>query len=848
MRAGVCTVQQALTVEAANLVKQALGLARRRGHAQVTPLHVASVMLASSTGLLRRACLQSHSHPLQFRALELCFNVALNRLPASTSSPLLGPHHSHHPSLSNALVAAFKRAQAHQRRGSIENQQQPILALKIELEHLIVSILDDPSVSRVMREAGFSSTQVKTKVEQTVSLEICSPTPSAKETAKPQVLGANVSHSTSYSQVGFGLSLTKPLDQVVRNEDVTNVLNSVVNKRRNTVIIGECVGSAESVVRGVMDKFEKGNVSGDLRYVQFISLPLFSLRNLPKDEVEQKLVELKCLVKSYMGRGVVLYLGDLKWISEFWSNYGDQQRRNYYCPVEHIIMELKRLVCGIRESTGKLFLMGIGTFQTYMKCKTGHPSLETIWELFPLTISVDGLSLSLNLDSDSRPQCRTKESIDGVRWPLPDAGVNKNQTSFTDQLLNFDKEAQSTASSLQINKDSSSSLPSWLQNYKELESKTTPAHDKDSVNVRDLYKKWKSFGSSAGKEHYNPEEALNISPLSCYSPYSTSSKERNTTNLSWPLIFEPKKSPKEHQFWISERTDEGYGLPLRNEPKPDLLSNPNSSPNSASSSEAIEEDIDGLNEFKILNAENMNILCNALEKKVPWQKEVIPEIVSTILECRSGMRKVKSWLKHRELKEETWLFFLGADYEAKKKIARELARLIFGSHSNFASISLSNFASTRADSNEESNIKRKRDESGSSYVQRLGEALNENPHRVFFMEDLEQVDYCSQRGIKETIESGRITVSDGEKVPVKDSIIIFSCESLSSVARACSPRRKPDTSETEEIKESDMEQKNSSVSLDLNIAIEDNRADENSSGIGDIGILEYVDKQIIFID
>ena len=388
-------MQQALTAEAANLVKQALGLARRRGHAQVTPLHVASAMLASSTDLLRRACLQSHSHPLQFRALELCFNVALNRLPASTSSPLLGPHHSHHPSLSNALVAAFKRAQALQRRGSIENQQQPILALKIELEHLVISILDDPSVSRVMREAGFSSTQVKSKVEQTVSLEICSQTPSAKENTKPQILGANVSHSTSYTQVGFGLSLSKPLDQV-RNEDVTNVLNTVVNKRGNTVIIGESVAIAESVFRGVMDKFEKGLVSGDLRYVQFISLPLFSLRNLPKDEVEQKLIELKCLVKSYVGRGVVLYLGDLKWISEFWSSYGEQ-RRNYYCPVEQIIMELKRLVCGVRE-TGKLFLMGIATFQTYMKCKTGHPSLETIWELYPLTTSVDSLSLSLNLD------------------------------------------------------------------------------------------------------------------------------------------------------------------------------------------------------------------------------------------------------------------------------------------------------------------------------------------------------------------------------------------------------------------------------------------------------------------
>ncbi|KAL1549678.1 protein SMAX1-LIKE 3-like [Salvia divinorum] len=165
MRSGGYSLHHSLTVEATTIVKQALSLARRRGHAQVSPLHVASAMLSSPAGLLKRACLQSHSHPLQCKALELCFNVALNRLPTSSPAPLLAPH-SHLPSLSNAIVAAFKRAQAHQRRGSIESQQQSsILALKVEVEQLAISILDDPSVSRVMREAGFSSTQVKANVE-----------------------------------------------------------------------------------------------------------------------------------------------------------------------------------------------------------------------------------------------------------------------------------------------------------------------------------------------------------------------------------------------------------------------------------------------------------------------------------------------------------------------------------------------------------------------------------------------------------------------------------------------------------------------------------------------------------
>lgn len=398
MRAGLCAVPQALTAEATNVVKQAVSLARRRGHAQVTPLHVASAMLACPAGLLRRACLHSHSHPLQCKALELCFNVALNRLPASTSSPLLGPH-SPRPSLSNALVAAFKRAQAHQRRGSIENQQQPILALKIEVEQLIISILDDPSVSRVMREAGFSSSQVKSKVEEDVSLDICSQSANLsnqqpKESTKPQFLGAGLSQSLSFSQ--FGVKPSRPLDQVRINDDVTSVLNTLANKRRNTVIVGGCLASTEGVVRGIIEKFERGQVPGDLRYAQIISLPVFSLRNRSKEEVEQKLVELRCLVKSYVGRGVVLYLGDLKWVSEFWSAYGEQ-RRNYYSVAEYIIMEIKRLVFENGENE-RLWILGVANFESYMRCKAGHPSLENMWKLHPFTIPVGSLSLSLNLD------------------------------------------------------------------------------------------------------------------------------------------------------------------------------------------------------------------------------------------------------------------------------------------------------------------------------------------------------------------------------------------------------------------------------------------------------------------
>ncbi|KAI3470643.1 hypothetical protein Pfo_027306 [Paulownia fortunei] len=560
MRTGGYTLQHSLTPEAASIVKQALSLARRRGHAQVTPLHVASAMLASSTGLLRRACLRSHSHPLQCKALELCFNVALNRLPTSATSPLLGPH-SHLPSLSNALVAAFKRAQAHQRRGTIENQQQPILTLKVEIEQLVISILDDPSVSRVMREAGFSSTQVKTNVEQAASLENCnSQSPRSKElSTKTLVLGNSVSQILPTSSSLFKLSLSKTVNEV-KNDDVISVLEAMINKKtKNLVIVGECPATAESVVRGVIDKFDKKEVPADMRHVQFISVPLFTLRNISREEFEVSLGELRSLVKSYGNTGVVLYLGDLNWVSDFWSKYGEQSN-GYHCPVQYMIVELSRLICGAGENK-RLWLLGIATFQTYAKCKVGWPSLETLWSLHPLPIPVGSLALSLSFDSDRHDQLR-KEPKDNFNGLLHKAGGKKHLICCSDCSVNFKREAQAVMNSIQefTATTSSSSLPSWLQQYKD-ENRKQINIDQECDKIKDLCKKWNSICSCVHNKSHFPGKVLNISSSSPSFSTSISSNGQNKSNLhqsllNWPVIFEPNRTPKEHQIFLHENDGE----------------------------------------------------------------------------------------------------------------------------------------------------------------------------------------------------------------------------------------------------------------------------------------------------
>lgn len=283
-------------------------------------------------------------------------------------------------------------------------------------------------------------------------------------------------------------------------------------------------------------------------------------------------------------------------------------------------------------------------------------------------------------------------------------------------------------------------------------------------------------------------------------------------------------------------------------PENGRLSNPSSALNSNSSSDNME--MEYISKFKEFNAENLKTLCRALEEKVPLQKDVIAEIAGTILQCRSGMlrRKEKGRCFTKAApKEETWLFIQGMDKDAKEKFARELAKLVFGpSHSNFKSISLSNFSSTRADSIEDFRNKRLRDEQSCSLFERLTEAMSVNPHRVFFIEDVEQADHRSQMGIKRAIQSGKIRNADGEDVSLGDSIIILSCESFSSRSRACSPSTKQKSGRTEEEKSvSKSEETSPCTSLDLNVSFEgDDSADMLIDDVGDL--VESVDRYIIF--
>ncbi|KAF7804240.1 protein SMAX1-LIKE 3 [Senna tora] len=807
-------LQQGLTAEAAMIVKQAVTLAKRRGHAQVTPLHVANAMLSSPNALLRTACLhsQSHSHPLHCKALELCFNVALNRLPASSTSapppPIfalpMGPSFSPSPSISNALLAAFKRAQAHQRRlDTTTTTQQPVLALKIELEQLVISILDDPSVSRVMREAGFSSTLVKINVEQALD-QLCS----------QSHLKGNINE--------YNPTTTSSSDPPVRSEDVWSVIDSL--RRRSTVVVGECVSRLESVVRGVMDKVEKGDdVDID-------------------EEVDNKIEELKSLAKTRPpGKGIVLYVGDLKWVLEYRA-----PSNSSYCAVEHMIKEVGKLVMnGINnndeEEQGSRFrVMGIATFQTFMKCKNGDLSLENVWGLHPLTIpAAPSLRFSL-VTTHTYSTC-------GVEKESSKKGENESKWWVSAEPESEDEEKQpQQVPSLHT----STPLPAWLQHSKHHNKTPTSAHHQKCVPVGEQCKKWNSVCTTQTpiihKQGYDQYCEKNLTIVSSVSLSPTSPFSYNPPHHQWLV---PEQPPRDHSFRIPQpHQNPNHNIPtltlyipehnpINIQPPPSINPTSTSNPNSTSSTSSEAMETEYVSKFKEVSSENLKTLINALEKQVPWHKDVLPDMVSTILQCRSGMLRRKVDASSSEAKHDTWLFFQGADVEAKEKIGRELGRLIFGGGPhNLVSIKIVKYSSCRK--------KRRREEQSCScgYIEELAEAVWRNPHGVFMLEGIEEADSGSLMALKKALERGILVDSNGKQVCLGDAIIILTSQTFftSSNSTPCSP------SSLKQHKDDDHNK--NMATLDLNISIDDGNDCDEDPCVDDIDvdILESVDRRIIF--
>ncbi|XWS74804.1 hypothetical protein CRYUN_Cryun01aG0029100 [Craigia yunnanensis] len=508
----VSVARQCLTPEAAHALDEAVSVARRRGHGQTTSLHAFYALLFIPSSALRDACARSrnaaYSPRLQFKALELCLSVSLDRVPSSQLS--------NDPPVSNSLMAAIKRSQANQRRQP-ENfhlyrdisQQNPsnISCVKVELQHLILSILDDPVVSRVFGEAGFRSSEIK--------LAIIRPLPNLLRCSRPRgppVFLCNLENSVpGYENTRVpgrrGFSFPFPgFASFFEGEENCRRIGDVLARRRNPLLVGVCAYDALASFKDSLEKKKDGFLVKEISGLNIICIENYILKcineGFNKGEVDLKFEEMGRVMEREMGgSGVVVNYGDLKiFVSDKSEKTedDDDDKVDEEDGVSYVVGQLTRL---LQVYGGNVWLLGAATsYQTYLKFLIRFPSVEKDWDLQILPIT--NLKNSL---AESYPKSSLMESFVpfGGFFSTPSESKGSLSSSYQHvprcHLCNERCQQEVIAISkggfnVSVADQCKTSLPSWLQMTELGANKGLDLKTKDGLllntKVAELQKKW----------------------------------------------------------------------------------------------------------------------------------------------------------------------------------------------------------------------------------------------------------------------------------------------------------------------------------------------------------------------
>nr|XP_043629329.1 protein SUPPRESSOR OF MAX2 1-like [Erigeron canadensis] len=733
MRTGLNAILQTLTPEAATVFNHSIAEAGRRNHNQTTPLHVAATLLAAPTGFLRQACIRSHpnsSHPLQCRALELCFSVALERLPSNaTSSPA-----ALEPPVSNALMAALKRAQAHQRRGcSDQQQQQPLLTVKVELEHLIISILDDPSVSRVMREASFSSPAVKATIEQhslannvvfrpSLPAGTQSPVPNNRNLYMNQMLQR--SDETSVSSMNLYLknprlqmgqkqgNLNLGFNQQVRVDDVKRVMDTMSkSNKKNPILVGEF--GTEILKKEILKRIQSGDISTIHGFKNF---DIVSVEFPAK--IDELIDVIKARIRNGSDRGIVIDIGDLKWLIEqpATTEIGRES-----------VAKIAKLVTKFGSENDKIWLIGTASCETYWKCQTYHPSLENDWDLqvVPISSTFSNRFGSNGMFGSSVESVNLFRNCDQMPPCCP-----KCFNEYEQELVKLNELEKSCV-------EAKSNLPQWLQDAKaqcgesESDSDTSmPNHSR--VNDQQLLKKWTDICLRIHPNHdQSPNFARMLTGFVPMVPMVNAYKPNRLLGQSQTgQLQEMPRSPVHTELVLGSNE-------VHEDPSvKDFLGCISSEPQAKGKFANLED------------ADSFKKLLKALMKMAWWQPEAASTIAKIVTQCGS--------------RGSMWWLFAGPDRAGKKKMASVLAQHVRGADP--ITICL---GSRRGDNEVDTGYR------GKTVLDRIVEAVRRNPFSVIVLSDIDEADMLVRGSIKQAMQRGRLTDSHGREISLGNIIFVL---------------------------------------------------------------------------
>ncbi|KAJ6299518.1 hypothetical protein OIU76_020476 [Salix suchowensis] len=802
----VSVARQCLTDEAARALDEAVAVARRRNHCQTTSLHAVSALLSLPASALRDACSRAtasaFSSRRQFRALDLSVGVSLDRLPSSRAL-------DEDPPISNSLMAAIKRSQANQRRHpenfhlhQIHCNQQAASVLKVEMKHFILSILDDPIVSRVLGEAGFRSCDLKIAiVHPPVSQSL-----NYSRVGRAPIFLCNLPGSNITGPgrpPGFSFPFSSGLDDDVGDDDVCRRIGEALVRRdgkgRNLLLVGVYASMA---LKGFVDSVNKENkgavfpseisgvsvISIEDEVIHFVSEP-----GGDKEKMGLKFEELGQELEQYSGPGIVVNFGDMKvLVGE--NVCGDA--------VSYLVSKLTSLLEGFR---GKFWLVGTAdSYDTYLKSVGRFSSLEKDWDLRVLPIASYKSPIG---DFSSKSSLLGSFVPFGGFFPTPSdfkKPTNSiNQSITCCHLCNAKYEKDVAAilkmgSTMSVADQTSEKLPSLLQmaeldTGKAVDTVKIGKESRSNISSRDsslnesqcvdlnlgiCLNKQKTFpaihcvdsetkdvnhGSKQLEEVPRLQQKEKESP--CFTPCSLSNvilPANQTSSLSAPSVTTHlglgtlyTASAREHN--ITKLHD-----PVEH-PQHLACSGSVGFDDSISLQIAQSSSCSGPSSGGKLNLRDFKSVMRAISEKVGWQDRAIHAIGEAVSRCKAGHRR-----RHgSNSKADISLILLGPDRIGKKKIASALAEVMFGSTQSFISLDLgSHDKVSSSNSIFDSQELHYDDELGRSmtFVDCIASKLSKKPHLLIFLENVDKADPLVQHSLSYALRTEKESIRFSEEM------------------------------------------------------------------------------------
>lgn len=849
----VNVARQCLTEEAARALDEAVAVARRRSHAQTTSLHAVSALLALPSSTLRDACARARggAYPsrLQFRALDLCVGVSLDRLPSTKSLE--------DPPISNSLMAAIKRSQANQRRHPDNYHLQQLhgggnnptaAVLKVELKYFILSILDDPIVSRVFGEAGFRSCDIKLALLRPPVTPIASRFP---RTRCPPIFLCNLTDSDPCSsRGGFNLPFSGSEDDIDDNcRRIKEVM--VQEKGKNPLLVGVC---AQDALRSFCESYQMkkaGFLPQNLTGTSVISIEKEISEYAGGGSEESIGMKLEQVVESCNEAGVVLNIGDIKWSLDDGVS------------TEAVSCLVSKLSTLLELHQGKFWLVGAAaTYEMYSNFLAKFPGVEKNWDLHLLPISSFKSSFERSY---------SKSSFMGSFVPFGGFFTTpsdfKNPLSSSNEFtplcrLCNDKYEQEVASvrnegtSPSVADQYSGNLPSWLR-MTPLDKNKGADNEKieddgtmSNCKVLGLQKKWSDIChrlhknqpfTSLDMPQTTPQlsvvDASRFSNLCHGMPMSLHERMRmpvasESQNVDFRSRLEikvpndrligkescwsghysrPNLSPPSDltsSSGPSVATDLKLGTDYAStsrEPKSSKLldheerllnvsgsisaevdaNSDNSSPQLAQSSPC-----SGLTSSERYHPRDYKLIATALAGKVGWQDEAICAVSEALSRRRTGYAK-----------GATWLTFLGPDRIGKRRLAASLADILYGSREQLISVDLrSESKVSQSNSIFECQELNGYDTKfrGKTVADYIAGELSRKPHSVIFLENINKADILVQTSLSQCIRTGKFPDSHGREIRISDAVFVTT-SSISNGDRDVSRGKKAATFSEESI-------------------------------------------------